>query len=87
MEANVSHNFPNAKVRHASELPRSYRAPVVSIMSATRFRLEACPRTGRESTQQLAVESGVQSKTFGNGKDDLTMCDGKADCFRYVDRG
>ena len=53
----------------------------------TRFRLEARPGTGREFTQQLAIEPGVQSKTLGNGQDDLPMCDRKTDIFGNVHRG
>jgi len=51
------------------------------------FHLEARPGTGREFTQQLAVEASVNSQTLGNGQDDLPMCDGRADFFGNVDRG
>ncbi len=60
---------------------------ILAPEQATRFRLEARPGTGREFTQQLAIEPGVQSKTLGNGQDDLPMCDRKADIFGNVHRG
>jgi len=51
------------------------------------FRLEACPGTGREFTQQVTVEAGVNSQTLGDGQDDLPMCDGRTDFLANVDRG
>ena len=43
------------------------------------FRLEARPGTGREFTQQLAIEARVNSQTLGDRQDDLPMGDRRAD--------
>jgi len=51
------------------------------------FRFEAGPGTRGEFAQQLAIELGVQSKTLGNGQDDLPMCDRKTDIFGNMNRG
>lgn len=51
------------------------------------FRLEACPGTGREFPQQSAIESCVNSQTFGDGQYDLPMGDGRAVIFGNMQRG
>ena len=51
------------------------------------FRLEARPGTGREFTQQLAIEARVNSQTPGDGQHDLPMGDGSTDFFGNVHRG
>ena len=51
------------------------------------FRLETRPGTGREFTQQLAIEARVNSQTLGDGQHDLSVGDGRADLVGNVQRG
>ena len=60
---------------------------VLAPEQALCFRLEAGPGTRGKFDQQLAIEASMHSQTFGNGQDDLPMCDGRADFFGNVDRG
>ena len=60
---------------------------ILATEQANRFRLETRPGRGREFTQQLAIEASVHSQTLGDGQDDLSMCDGRADFFANVQRG
>jgi len=44
-------------------------------------------RRNRELAQQLRIEAGVQSRTLGDGQNDLPMRDGKTDFFGNVNGG
>ena len=51
------------------------------------FHLETRPGTGRKFTQQLAIESRVNSQTPGDGQHDLSVGDRRAGLFGYAQRG
>ena len=51
------------------------------------FRFETRPGTRGKFAQQLAIEAGMHAKAFGNGEDDLPMCDRKTDIVGNVHCG
>jgi hypothetical protein len=59
---------------------------IVALEQPLCFRLEAGPGARGKFAQQLAIETGMQSKALGNGQHDLPMCDRKTDFFGNVDR-
>ena len=58
---------------------------ILAPSSVNRFGLDARPGTGGEFAQQLAIETCVNSQTLGDGKNHLSVPDGKTNIFGDVD--
>ena len=58
---------------------------ILSMQHAPDFGLDAIPSAGGKFAQQLAIETCVNSQTLGDGKDHLSVRNGKTNIFGDVD--
>ncbi len=54
---------------------------IIPPQHASDFGLDAIPSTGGKFTKQFAIETSVNSQTFGNGKNYLPMRDRQTNIF------